>query len=41
MSIKERGTDRAAAMPLTEHLRELRSRLVKSGLAIGIGMVVG
>lgn len=40
MSIKERGTDRAAAMPLTEHLRELRSRLVKSGLAIGIGMVV-
>ncbi len=28
-------------MPLTEHLRELRSRLVKSGLAIGLGMVVG
>lgn len=28
-------------MPLTEHLRELRSRLVKSGLAIAIGMVVG
>lgn len=30
-----------AAMPLTEHLRELRSRLVKAGIAIGIGMVVG
>ncbi len=28
-------------MPLTEHLRELRSRLVKSGIAIAIGMVVG
>lgn len=28
-------------MPLTDHLRELRSRLFKSGLAIGIGMVVG
>lgn len=28
-------------MPLTEHLRELRSRLFKSGLAIGIGMVIG
>jgi sec-independent protein translocase protein TatC len=30
-----------AAMPLTEHLRELRSRLVKSGIAIAVGMVVG
>ncbi len=28
-------------MPLSEHLRELRSRLVKSGIAIVIGMVVG
>ena len=28
-------------MPLVEHLRELRSRLVKSGIAIVIGMVVG
>jgi len=28
-------------MPLTEHLRELRGRLVKSGLAIAIGMVIG
>ena len=28
-------------MPLTEHLRELRSRLVKSGIAIVIGMGVG
>jgi len=31
----------ASGMPLTEHLRELRSRLFKSGLAIGVGMVVG
>ncbi len=28
-------------MPLTEHLRELRSRFVKSGIAIVIGMVIG
>ena len=28
-------------MPLTEHLRELRSRLVKSGIAVVVGMVVG
>lgn len=30
-----------AAMPLTEHLRELRSRLLKSGVAIVIGMAIG
>ena len=28
-------------MPLTEHLRELRSRLLKSGIAVVLGMVVG
>jgi sec-independent protein translocase protein TatC len=28
-------------MPLADHLRELRSRLVKSGIAIVIGMVAG
>lgn len=28
-------------MPLVDHLRELRSRLVKSGIAIAAGMVVG
>ncbi len=28
-------------MPLIEHLRELRSRLVKSGIAIAIGMIIG
>ena len=28
-------------MPLTDHLRELRSRLVKSGIAVVVGMVVG
>jgi sec-independent protein translocase protein TatC len=38
---KDRTEERPAAMPLTEHLRELRSRLVKSGIAIGVGMVVG
>jgi sec-independent protein translocase protein TatC len=38
---KDRTEERPAAMPLTEHLRELRSRLVKSGIAIGIGMVIG
>ncbi len=41
MALKERGADSAAAMPLTDHLRELRSRLVKSGIAIAIGMVLG
>ena len=29
------------AMPLTEHLRELRTRLVRSAIAIGLGMVAG
>ena len=28
-------------MPLVEHLRELRSRLVKAGIAIVLGMVIG
>jgi sec-independent protein translocase protein TatC len=41
MAIKEGTAARSGAMPLTEHLRELRNRLVKSGLAIIIGMVVG
>jgi sec-independent protein translocase protein TatC len=41
MAIKERGAETTTAMPLTEHLRELRSRLVKSGIAIALGMVVG
>lgn len=41
MALKERGADRTAAMPLTDHLRELRSRLVKAGIAIVIGMVIG
>jgi len=35
------GTDRSAAMPLNAHLRELRSRLVKSGIGLAIGMIVG
>lgn len=34
-------TSEQQAMPLTEHLRELRSRLVKSGIAILIGMTLG
>jgi sec-independent protein translocase protein TatC len=28
-------------MPLVDHIRELRSRLVKAGIAIGLGMIVG
>lgn len=28
-------------MPLTEHLRELRARLFKSGIAISLGIVIG
>lgn len=40
MATKERAAS-SQAMPLTEHLRELRSRLVKSGIAIAIGMVIG
>ena len=28
-------------MPLVDHLRELRSRLIKSGLALAAGMVIG
>lgn len=32
---------RAGAMPLGDHLRELRSRFVKSGIAIALGMIVG
>jgi sec-independent protein translocase protein TatC len=40
MAIKE-GSPRSDAMPLTEHLRELRGRLVKSGLAFAVGLVIG
>ena len=36
-----KGKSSSTGMPLTEHLRELRSRLFKSGIAIGVGMVVG
>jgi len=36
-----REKQESVGMPLIEHLRELRSRLVKSGIAIAIGMVVG
>lgn len=31
----------AGSMTLTDHLRELRSRLLKSGVALGVGMVLG
>ncbi len=41
MALKEQAAEQPTAMPLTEHLRELRSRLVKSGIAIAIGMVIG
>jgi sec-independent protein translocase protein TatC len=38
---RRQGKGDDAAMPLVEHLRELRSRLVKATLAIVIGVVVG
>ena len=38
---RRQGTGGDAAMPLIEHLRELRSRVVKASLAILVGMVVG
>ena len=38
---RRQGKGDDAAMPLVEHLRELRSRLVKATLAIVLGMVVG
>ena len=41
VAVQEQGNEQQAAMPLTEHLRELRSRLVKSGIAVVVGMVVG
>jgi sec-independent protein translocase protein TatC len=36
-----REKQETVGMPLVEHLRELRSRLVKSGIAIAAGMVIG
>ena len=36
-----RSADDAARMPLGEHIRELRNRLVKAALAIIIGAVIG
>ena len=36
-----RSADDAARMPLMEHIRELRSRLVKAALAIIIGGIIG
>lgn len=38
---RKRKDNPEGAMPLTDHLRELRSRLIKSGIAIAIGMVIG
>ena len=38
---RHQGTGGDGAMPLIEHLRELRSRVVKASLAILVGMVVG
>lgn len=37
----DQDPQRASAMPLGDHLRELRSRLLKAGIAIAIGMVIG
>ena len=38
---RRQSTGDDASMPLVEHLRELRSRMVKATLAIILGMVVG
>ena len=38
---KRRSKDPEGRMPLREHLRELRNRLLKAGLAIAAGAVVG
>jgi len=38
---RRQGKGDDAAMPLVEHLRELRSRLVKATLAILVGIVIG
>jgi len=41
MSARGRATNPEARMPLMEHLRELRSRLTKAGIALTLGAVVG
>ena len=38
---KRKRRSAADGMPLTAHLRELRNRLFKSGIALAVGMVVG
>ncbi len=38
---KSKSRSAAEGMPLTAHLRELRNRLFKCGIALAIGMVVG
>ena len=38
---RSRRQDPAEGMSLTGHLRELRNRLIKSGIAIALGMIVG
>ncbi|HEX2808758.1 MAG TPA: twin-arginine translocase subunit TatC, partial [Kineosporiaceae bacterium] len=38
---RRRSKDPEGRMPLREHLRELRNRLVKSGIAVLVGGVVG
>ena len=37
----EKSASSSAAMPLFDHLRELRNRLIKSAIAVVIGMVIG
>lgn len=38
---KDKNSEPAGTMPLREHLRELRNRLGKALLAVGIGLVLG
>jgi sec-independent protein translocase protein TatC len=38
---KKESAQSPTAMPLSDHLRELRSRVLKAGIALALGMVVG
>lgn len=39
--VKEKSSEDVGRMPLTDHLRELRTRIFRSLIAIGIGAIIG
>src|SRR4051812_16867769 len=39
--LRRRPRDPEGRMPLREHLRELRRRLLRAGLVLGVGVVLG